>query len=380
MTDDNTENKQAKKSGSGRSGNGNLERVRRTVLRNRRLIPRYLLVVAGIVAAVATYLITQGPSITPEEEADARFFQISTASPGGTYFPVGRTLGAIISQPPGAEPCLDGGPCGVPGLIAVAKASRGSITNVRNVNSGSVDSALVQADVAAWAHKGERMFDQEGYASNLRAIASLYPEAVQLVANRASGIASVGDLRGKRVSIGRQGSGTRADALLILSAYGVELSQITLVEVDALEASDMILRGVLDAFFIIAGTPSLAVSDLMGRGDAMLVPIDGPASELLMKENGFFVRHIIGPGTYPKVGTINTVSVRALWITHAAMSKKLIRKITHALWSTENRGALDRGHPKAAEIRLSTALKGIPIPLHRGARAAYRDLNIELLE
>lgn len=378
MTDDKTENPQDGGSEGRRAGN--LERVRRTVLRNRQLIPRYLLVVGGILGAVAAYLITQGPSITPEAEAEARFFQISTASPGGTYFPVGRTLASIISQPPGAEPCRNGGPCGVPGLIAVAKASRGSITNVRNVNSGSVDSALAQADVAAWAHKGERMFDQEGYASNLRAIASLYPEAVQLVANRTSGIAKVEDLRGKRISIGRQGSGTRADALLILKAYGIELSEITTVEVDALEASDMILRGVLDAFFIIAGTPSLAVADLMERGDATLVPIDGPASERLMKENGFFVRHIIGPGTYPKVGTINTVSVRALWITHAGMSKKLIRKITLALWSDENRKPLDKGHPKATEIRLNTALKGIPIPLHRGARAAYRELKVELPE
>lgn len=362
----------------GRTGAANLARVRRTVLRNRQLIPRYLLVVGGILGAVAAYLFAQGPSITPESEAEARFFQISTASPGGTYFPIGKTLASIISQPPGAEPCRDGGPCGVPGLIAVAKASRGSIANVRNVNSGKVDSALAQADVVAWAYGGERMFDREGYAINLRAIASLYPEAVQLVATRESGIEKVEDLRGKRISVGRQGSGTRADALLILKAYGIEQSDVTVIEVDALEASDMILRGALDAFFIIAGTPSLAVSDLMERGNVQLVPIDGPSSEKLMSENGFFVRHIIGPGTYPDTDSVNTVSVRALWVTHAGVSKKLVRKMTHALWSKDNRAALDRGHPKAVEIQLNTALKGIPIPLHRGARAAYRELKVTL--
>lgn len=356
----------------------NIARVRRTVLRSRPLLNRFALGIALGTAAIVAILVIGGPAITPEEEAQAQFFQISTASPGGTYFPVGRTLASIISQPPGSEPCRQGGRCGVPGLIAVAKASPGSVANVRNVNSGRVDSALVQADVAAWAFNGERMFDGEGYASNLRAIASLYPEAVQLVASRTAGIASVTDLRGKRVSVGRLDSGTRVDALLILKAYGLEESDIILVEVDSLEASDMILRGALDAFFLLAGAPSLAVADLVGRGDVTLVPIDGPQAEHLAKDNSFFVPYLIAEGIYPGVPETATLSVRALWITHAAVSAKLVRRITEALWSRSNRDTLDKGHPKALEIRLETALDGIPIPLHRGARDAYRELGVAL--
>jgi hypothetical protein len=358
----------------------NLARVRRTVLRGGGLINRYAVGIALGVAAIAAALVIGGPSITPEEEAQAQFFQISTASPGGTYFPIGRTLASIISQPPGSEPCRQGGRCGVPGLIAVAKASPGSVANVRNVNSGRVESALVQADVAAWAFNGERMFDGEGYASNLRAIASLYPEAVQLVAARRAEIGSVADLRGKRVSIGRVDSGTRVDAQLILKAYGIEEADLTIVEVDSLEASDMILRGALDAFFLLAGTPSLAVSDLVGRGDVTLVPIDGPPAEDLVANNSFFVPYLVADGVYPGVPETATLSVRALWITHAALSAKLVRRITEAMWSPANRDILDRGHPKALEIRIETALEGIPIPLHRGARAAYRDMGVALPE
>lgn len=356
----------------------NLARVRRTVLRSRSLVNRYVVILALVIAAVVAILVIQGPAITPEEEAEARFIQISTASPGGTYFPIGRTLASIISQPPGSEPCRQGGRCGVPGLIAVAKASPGSIANVRNVNSGRIDSALAQADIAAWAYSGERMFEGEGVAVNLRAIASLYPEAVQLVAARGAGIETVTDLRGKRVSIGRLGSGTRADTLLILEAFGVTEEQMTVVEVDSLEASDMILRGDLDAFFLVAGTPSLAISDLVGRGDVTLVPISGPPAERLAKETGFLVPYLIAEGTYPDIPATETLSVRALWITHAGMSRKLVRRMTEALWSPSNREALDRGHPKALEIRLETALDGIPIPLHRGARDAYKALGVTL--
>jgi TRAP transporter TAXI family solute receptor len=358
----------------------NLARVRRTVLRGGGLINRYAVGIALGVAAIAAALVIGGPSITPEEEAQAQFFQISTASPGGTYFPIGRTLASIISQPPGSEPCRQGARCGVPGVIAVAKASPGSVANVRNVNSGRIESALVQADIAAWAFNGERMFDGEGYASNLRAIASLYPEAVQLVATRRAGIDSVADLRGKRVSIDRVGSGTRADAQLILKAYGIEESDLTVVEVDSLEASDMILRGALDAFFLLAGTPSLSVSDLMRRGEVTLVPIDGPPAEQLVKENSFFVPHVIADGVYPGVPRTATLSVRALWITHVAVSRKLVRRITQALWSPANRKTLDQGHPKALEVRIETALEGVPIPLHRGARDAYRELGVTLPE
>lgn len=358
----------------------NLARVRRTVLRSRGLINRYTVAVAAGAAAIAAVLLVGGPAITPEEEAEARFFQISTASPGGTYFPIGRTLASIISHPPGSESCRQGGRCGVPGLIAVAKASPGSVSNVRNVNSGRVDSALIQADIASWAFKGERMFGGEGYASNLRAIASLYPEAVQLVAARQAGIGSVADLRGKRVSIDRRGSGTRADAQLILRAYGIDESDITVVEVDALEASDMILRGALDAFFLLAGAPSLAVSDLFGRGDVVLVPIEGPPAERLARENSFFLPYVIAEGIYPGIPATATLSVGALWVTHAGVSPKLVRRITAALWSDANRGILDDGHPKGVEITLGTALDGIPIPLHRGARDAYLELGVTVPE
>ncbi len=363
-----------------RSQVANFVRVRRRVRGTRRFLPATILSGLVAVGGVAVLLFMQGASIAPVEKAEAAFFQISTASPGGTYFPIGRTLGSIISHPSGAEACQVGGRCGVPGLIATTKASAGSIANVRAVNAGLVDSALAQSDIVAWAYQGERMFEKEGFAINLRAIASLYPEAVQLVATKASGIGSFTELKGKRVSIGREGSGTRADALLILKAYGVDVADLVLVEVDALEASDLIQRGELDAFFIIAGTPSLAVTDLLGRVDATLVPIDGPSVEQLLKKNTFFARDTIMADTYKGVGETKTVSVRALWITHAGVDERLVNAITRALWSDNNRKSLDDGHPKARDIRLETALDGIPLPLHRGARAAYEEMGVNLPE
>lgn len=304
-----------------------------------------------------------------------RFFQISTGSPGGTYFAVGQTLAAAISRPPGAEPCEEGGPCGVSGLIAIAKAAPGSIANVRNVNNGKIDSALAQADIAAWAYRGERMFKSSGGFDRLRAIASLYPEALHLVASKSANIRSIEDLSGKRVSIGTQGSGTRSNALLILRSFGVSRSQLKLFDADAPRAADMILAGELDAFFIMAGTPVAVVSDLTERGAVDLVPIQGKPVLGLLKDNRFFLPHTISAGIYPGVDSIGTVSVQALWVASAQTSDSVIHEVTAALWNKQNRRVLDQGHTKTKLMTLKSALAGLPIPLHDGAKAYYRGVG-----
>jgi TRAP transporter TAXI family solute receptor len=348
-----------------------IARARRRIRRQGIHPKSFLYGLLLLAAAVGGFVLSRSPSLLPVDPVPVRFFQISTGSPGGTYFTVGTTLAAAISRPPGAEPCAEGGPCGVTGLIAIAKAAPGSIDNVRRVHSGRIDSALAQADVAAWAYTGARMFKREGRFLRLRAIASLYPEAVHLVAAKQAGIASLADLRGKRVSIGRRGSGTRSDALLILRIFGIRRSQIKIVEVDPLQAADMILSGRLDAFFAVAGTPSVAVSDLAGRGAINLVPIDGAPVRRLFRENAFFLPHTIERKVYNGLGPVKTVSVRALWLTHADADAGLVHDITQALWGRRNRALLDQGHAKTRLMSLKTALNGLAVPLHEGARAFY---------
>jgi len=347
------------------------QRQRGIMSRFKSVLPTFLAGLVIITGLVAAFVVWRSPSVLKVGQENVKFFQIATGSVGGTYFPIGKAIASVISKPPGDISCKDGGKCGVDGLIAIAKAAPGSVANVRAVNSGAIDSALAQADIVTWAFEGKGPFKKESKFKNLRVIASLYPEAVQLVVAKGSGIKRVEDLRGKRVSIDRAGSGTRIDALLILKAYGIEEKQIIQHVVDASQASDMILAGELDAYFLIAGTPSLVVSDLAERSKINLIPITGEPANRLKAENNYFVTTKIPAGTYKGLGEIETLSVRALWITNVKTSRKLIRKILTALWRKENRKFFLKGHPKTRLITPQTALEGIAIPIHRGARDYY---------
>ena len=104
---------------------------------------------------------------------DVRFFRIGTGATSGTYFSIGGLIANVISNPPGSRACDRGGSCGVPGLIAVAQSTQGSVENVKAIIDGQLESALAQADVAYWAYHGTGMFREQGPSRGLRAIAHL---------------------------------------------------------------------------------------------------------------------------------------------------------------------------------------------------------------
>ena len=117
---------------------------------------------------------------------EMQFFRIGTGGIAGTYYPIGGLIADIISNPPGARPCSKGGSCGVPGLVAIAQSSNGSVANVDAIASGALESGFAQSDIATWAHTGTGIYAGEEQVEELRAIASLYPESIHLVAAKAA--------------------------------------------------------------------------------------------------------------------------------------------------------------------------------------------------
>ena len=129
------------------------------------------------------------------------FYRIGTGGTAGTYYPIGGLIANAISNPPGSLACDKGGSCGVPGLVAMVQSSGGSIENVEGIGEGRLELALSQADIAYWAYHGTGLFRDRGAIDELRAIANLYPESLHVVVRRDSGIASIAELAGKRVSL-----------------------------------------------------------------------------------------------------------------------------------------------------------------------------------
>jgi uncharacterized protein len=307
---------------------------------------------------------------------EMRFFRIGTGGVAGTYYPVGGLIADIISNPPGARPCERGGSCGVPGLVAIAQSSNGSVANVNDIASGALESGFVQSDVAHWAYTGSGIYEGEGKVENLRAIAGLYPESIHFVTRKDAGIESISDLKGKRISLDEQGSGTLVDARIILQAYGLTEDDVQAEYIKPSPAVAKIQAGELDAFVITAGYPVGSVAELCAGAGCEIVPIDGPEVDQLIKTYPFFQKDVIPAGTYEGVKETPTVSVGAQWVVGEEVDEDLVYGITKALWHENARHLLDSGHSKASAITLETALNGIGIPLHPGAKRYYREVGL----
>jgi hypothetical protein len=304
-----------------------------------------------------------------------RYFSIGTGATGGTYYPIGTALANAISSPPGSRPCERGG-CGVPGLIAAAQTTQGSVQNIEELASGRLDSAFCQADVAYWALRGEEIFQSKPAFLTLRLIATLYPEAIHLVVGRQSGIAAVGDLKGKRVSLGEPSSGTLVHARIILEAHALAPADLDASYLRIGEAVDALRHGRLDAFFFTGGAPVAAIATMAeANGGIALVPIGGAPIEPLRRRFPFFTASRIASGEYKGVVDIPTLSVNTLWAVPAKADNDLVYAITGALWHPNTKALLERSHPVGRQITLDRALETTAIPLHPGAERYYREIG-----
>ncbi len=313
---------------------------------------------------------------SPTLAQDITFFRIATGGTAGTYFPIGGLIANAISNPPGSRTCADGGSCGVPGVVATAVASNGSVANVSAIATGSAQSGFTQSDVAYWAFNASGIYEGRPKVDVLRAIANLYPESFHLVARKGAGIKAIKDLKGKRVSLDEPGSGTLVDARLILAAYGLTEKDIKAEYLKSQQAADKLKDNALDAFFSVSGWPLGAIAELAATTGIDLVPIDGPEAENLVKAYSFFATDEIPDGAYKGVNGVKTVSVNAIWATSSKQPEPLIYGITAALWNPSTRRLLDSGHAKGRVIKLETATQGLGIPLHAGAEKFYKEKGL----
>ncbi len=257
-------------------------------------------------------------------------------------------------------------------MIATAQTTRGSVANIDALRAGKLVSALVQADVAYWAYRGERLFKAKGPLKSLRLIANLYPEALHVVVRKSSNLRIIGNLRGQRVSLGPTGSGTLVDARLVLAVHGLDERSVRARHLRIGAAVEALKTNQIDALMLIAGAPVPAVASLADTIDIALVPINGRRAEATARRYPFFSLGVIPGGTYKGVDTISTLRVGALWVVSAKADPDLVYRLTRALWNPKTLALLARGHPQGRHITLDTALEGAAIPLHPGAARFYR--------
>ncbi|PKQ05454.1 MAG: immunogenic protein [Alphaproteobacteria bacterium HGW-Alphaproteobacteria-11] len=344
-------------------------------------VPARPLLIALAFSLIATFaaVLYWNPPLSLEDEPDkVTFFQIGTGVVGGEYFAVGERLAAAISRPPGSLRCERGLPCGVTGLVAVARSSAGPVANVRAVSAGLFDSAIVAAPVLDLATRAEGPFRGEKPFKSLRAIAGVYREAVYLAASRGANIADVAGLKEMRVSIGLPGSGTQEAALQVLAAHGLTRRMMNVWEHDTATAIDLMLRGQLDAFFIVDALPSPVIRSIADRGSIDIVPIDGEDAAKLTGTNANFQRLAIPDGLYRFVPETVTLGVSMIWIVNENADASLVYDITDALFRRSNRVLLSGARmpgllPGEEDEKEVLAIRSLPVPLHDGAARYYRE-------
>jgi TRAP transporter TAXI family solute receptor len=287
------------------------------------------------------------------------FFSIATGSTGGTYYPVGGALAQIVSQY-------------IPDISAAAQTGNASKANCNLIRTHEIESALTQNNVAYWAYKGTEFFQDQGPAENLRGIASLYPEVIQIVARKSANVNSISDLKGKRVVVGAPGSGTEIDARKILTAHGITYDDIKQDFLDFSGATQRLKDGQADVAFQTAGYPTSSIIDLATTTDIVLVPIEDAMIDKLIAESKYYTKTVVPAGTYKGIDAdVPTVSLMAIWAVDALQPTEQVYQITKALW--EHRDELEKVHDKCKEITFDTALDGIGVPLHPGAEKYYRE-------
>jgi TRAP transporter TAXI family solute receptor len=296
-------------------------------------------------------------------------FQIATGSTAGTNFSVGQAIAGLVSHPPGVGRCETATVCGPAGLILSARTSSGSLDNLRMVNAGLVDSAIAQGDIISEGLAGRGPFGRQKL-THVRIIAALYPEQVHLLALK-PGIDSVSDLRGKRVMLGVEGSGTDVIARKILAAFRVPERTVKAVRAESGSEIALLKSGKADALFLVAGVPLDAVKEAL-VGGAHLVPIDGKGRDRLVKQSPGLQPSLIA-GAYLGAKPVETVATRAWWITRDSAPDALVYGITRSLFNPANHMALAASHPAAHDIGLGTAAKDPPAPIHQGAARFYRE-------
>lgn len=296
----------------------------------------------------------------PASADEPGILRIGTGGVGGAYYPIGTLLAAGVSDEV------------VPGLIAVAQTSNGSVSNVEALSGGFIELALAQANVVDLAHRGA--LPDRAAMPELRTIANVYVEGMHLVTARDSDIRSPADLRGLRVSLDEPGSGSLGDARAVLRAFGLDEADIRPEYIKQDLSLLRLMEGRLDAFFVMVGSPAPAIAQ---AGSAIrLVPIEGPPADRLIAHSPIYQRIVIGEGTYPGQPAVATIGIGAQLVTRADLDEDTVYEVTRRIWSDRTRALLDAGHPKGREIRLERALQGLTVPLHPGAERFYREAGL----
>ena len=284
---------------------------------------------------------------------------VATGGTGGVYYPMGGGLAEVINN-------------NVEGYSATAEVTGASVENMGLVATGDADMALGLADTVQQAQTGTGRFDGQ-QLEMLRGMASMYANMVQIVTLADSGITSLDDLKGKRVSVGAPGSGTEVNAEAILSANGISYDDIEEQRLNFNETADALANGDIDAGFWSVGAPTSSILNLATTNDIRMIELTPEQIAAARAANPIFAETTLSGDVYEGVGDTKVLGVPNVLVVSSEMPEDLVYAITKAMF--ENVDDLRAVHPAANQTTVEFTLAATPIPLHPGAIRYYEEIG-----
>jgi len=295
--------------------------------------------------------------------AKAKYITIASGWVTGVYYPCGGAISRILWM---EREKL--------GVRASVESSGASVANANLIGNKDADLALLQNDIASYAHYGTLMFKKP--IKNMLGIATLYPETCQLQVRKDAGIKSVADLKGKRVAIGPLGSGTEQNAKQILEAYGLTVNDLGKVEqLTSLESADFMKDRRIHAAFYTVGVGAAVLTDTALMTPCDIVRIDDAHYKKLHAKYPFYAKDVVKAGTYKGLDSdAQTVAVMAMLVARKGLKKDLVYNVTKAIF--EALPKLHSAHAKLKAVTLESAMDGMSVPLHPGAEKYFKEKGI----
>jgi TRAP transporter TAXI family solute receptor len=292
--------------------------------------------------------------------AAAEFINVLTGGTSGVYYPLGVALSEIYGD-------------GIEGARVQVQATKASVENLNLLQQGKGEIAFALGDSVKLAWEGDKEAGFPAKLDKLRAIAAIYPNYVQIVASKDSGIKTLADLKGKSLSVGAPASGTELNARAILAAAGMSYDDLGKVEyLPFAESVELMKNRQLDATLQSAGLGVASIRDL-----ATSIPVNVVAvpSDIVSKIGDPYVPATIPAGTYEgQTDVVPTAAIGNILVTHDGVSEETAYQMTKLLF--ENVDKLAASHAAAKAITLANAAKNIPIPLHPGAERYFKEKGI----
>jgi TRAP transporter TAXI family solute receptor len=290
----------------------------------------------------------------------AQQLSIATGGTGGVYYPIGGGFAEMINTH-------------IEGAKATAEVTGASVENMGLIMRGDADLALALADTVYQAYTGTDNFEDR-QIKNIRALASVYPNAVQLVTLSESDIKSIADLEGKRVSVGAPGSGTELNVRALLEANGISYDDFEPQRLNFNETADAIRDGDIDAGFWSVGPPTSSILNLAATRDIRLISLSGEEVANAQKEVAVFAPYELAAGMYDGMDeAVQTIGIPNVLVVNADMDEELAYKLTKLLF--ENTDELIAVHPAANDTTVKFTMDSTPVPLHPGALRYFEEVG-----